>query len=380
MPGLRSAGLDVPTTAPAAPSRIFPSTQTIVDQHIEATAVPVAVECPLRLDVRPDIVAFSGHLLAGLPGGRTDEIRLVARDHLLAVAPQADPRTDRSEGHVLRRPRRIGQARIAGITPHLGIGAPDPDIGPVHRDITVIGIVLVAGQAEDDFLLHLPPDRLPRLGSLVLVLDGPQGRRDGGRAAPGLDEQRPGLVVEDVRLDQFGALRVIGIISLEDTIAPFGDAPQVFRRRIAGIVHLQVGIAGSIGIDDVVDETLLRIETPGSLGTQAHVVVLGARNELRSPLSVAQPMETAAGIDQAVDLIVRGVQQETDHGVVVIQFRVAGHDGARCPEDPVFRGAGATDREQSRQYPDNLFHIRLGKERIYFPLARKAAWTGPILR
>ena len=124
-------------------------------------------------------------------------------------------------------------------------------------------------------------------------------------------------------------------------------------------MDLQVGIALLVRINDVVDETLFGIEPPGSLRTEAHVVILSARDELGRALAVPEPVETAAGIDQSVDLEIGGMQQETDHGVIVVQFRVAGNDGARRLEHPVFRGLAAAGGQEDRRGKGNegkVFH------------------------
>ncbi len=95
-------------------------------------------------------------------------------------------------------------------------------------------------------------------------------------------------------------------------------------------MDFQVRIALLVGIEDTIDK-IYGVGFPTvrlhRAMIEARTVVLAAWMEIFRSLSITGPVELAARLHKALNVEVGGMQDETDHGVVVVELRIAGHYG-----------------------------------------------------
>ena len=199
-------------------------------------------------------------------------------------------------------------------------------------DVARIRVVLVAGEGEDDFLGDFRLHLLPAFALAVNVFYRLQGAGNGAGAAPGFDEHRPRLVVQNDLLDELRPRRVFRKVAVKLHIANTYLRLQVFGRGVSGVVHLQAIVHLGVSLHHIVDEALVGRPTPTLHGRQFKSVAPRVFAPGHPPLGavpVALPVELAAGINQSLHPVVRAEQQEADKRIVVVQLGVARDDDAR---------------------------------------------------
>src|SRR5262249_34663290 len=149
-------------------------------------------------------------------------------------------------GYVFLRPcraevrlvlRRVHSARAIPEVDHREL--PRDDVGPVRVDVTGVGAILVSERNDDQLLRHLRPNLVPFGLLRVLVVDRLERTSDRALPAASRDEEWARAVVEQERLDEVRAVRVLRVVPVELDVAPLDPRLQLRWTRIAGIVDLQ---------------------------------------------------------------------------------------------------------------------------------------------
>ena len=113
-------------------------------------------------------------------------------------------------------------------------------------DLAVGTAVVLAVAADTDLIHHFGLDLRPLLSLMVFLIDAHQGADSGVDAAPVLDVQRTGIIVQDAGPDQVGALGVLMVIAFKGDVAGLGDAQQVIGGGVVGVVLAEVLVVGPV--------------------------------------------------------------------------------------------------------------------------------------
>ena len=204
-------------------------------------------------------------------------------------------------------------------------------------NLAVGAAIVLTASANADLGHDFGQDGVPLGRAVIALIDRVESTDRGVDATPMLDDQRTHVIVEDNLLDETGAFGLEAVVPFEFDVAHLGDAADIFRRRIIGIVLAQELVVLFIVFEHAIEPRGIHgtVFCQVGRGLDAMLAVLRVAAEVRRDLTQRMQAAVAAEVEHTgrpydtCYIILVGIQETEQKPVHVVDLEVGGNQDAR---------------------------------------------------